>query len=91
MLRQPPQRLVLVAPVSEAPPDRGLMGVFAAKEPATVEALAAEALKAGVKQVAILRHGELFGGGSGAAFTDGLRKAPTLYEDFSRRGILYRV
>lgn len=48
--------------------------------------VAAKASSAGASRVALVRHGELFGGDAAPAFVDGLKMVPTLSDEYGRRG-----
>ncbi|KAJ1446331.1 hypothetical protein M885DRAFT_546978 [Pelagophyceae sp. CCMP2097] len=91
VLKKAPKRVVIVAPddaAADAQPKRGGFPFgLGPSQDKSVRELAAAALAAGAQQVAIVRHGALFGGGKSAAFEDGLRVAPILVDDFSRRGV----
>ena len=87
--------IVLVAPAGAADEDEGfslpnpLKLLDGAAETNDVEEVA-ERCRNGGARVAVVRHGPLFGAGARdadvVAFSQGLRRAPTLVDDFGRRG-----
>ena len=87
--------IVLVAPAGAADEDDGfslpnpLKLLDGAAETNDVDEVA-ERCRNGGARVAVVRHGPLFGAGARdadvVAFSQGLRRAPTLVDDFGRRG-----
>ena len=87
--------IVLVAPAGAADEDEGfslpnpLKLLDGAAETNDVDEVA-ERCRNGGARVAVVRHGPLFGAGARdadvVAFSQGLRRAPTLVDDFGRRG-----
>ena len=91
--------IVLVAPAGAADDDEGfslpnpLKLLDGAAETNDVEEVA-ERCRNGGARVAVVRHGPLFGAGARdadvVAFSQGLRRAPTLVDDFGRASALQR-
>ena len=86
--------IVLVAPAGAADEDEGFslpnpLKLLDQADTNDVEEVA-ERCRNGGARVAVVRHGPLFGAGARdadvVAFSQGLRRAPTLVDDFGRRG-----